>query len=161
MATDKEAFVERWSRLKREAEAKPAAPPPSARGEEAPPALPPVEKLTPESDFAPFMHPKVADAVRRVALKKLFADPRFNVPDPFEAYAGDWTDGATLSPEMLRKLEKKARAALAGEGEPAQTEDAKPAGPESPLAGPAQSQAAVEPAAEEAAKDDGAGRKDA
>ena len=43
----------------------------------APPALPPVEKLTPESDFAPFMHPKVDDALRRVALKKLFARPAF------------------------------------------------------------------------------------
>ncbi len=160
MATDKEAFVERWSRLKREAEAKAAEAQPPAPKEEAPPALPPVEKLTPESDFAPFMHPKVSDAVRRVALKKLFADPRFNVPDPFEAYAGDWTDGATLSPEMLQKLQK-ARAALARESEPAKAGEAQPAAPQAPEAGSAQSPAGERRAAEEAAKDDGAGRKDA
>ena len=49
------------------------------------PTLPRVESLTPESDFRDFMHPKVDDALRRVALKKMFGDPHFNVPDPFGA----------------------------------------------------------------------------
>jgi hypothetical protein len=100
MATDekKEAFVERWSRLKREKKELPAT-------EEKPiPQLPPVDKLTPESDFTGFMHPKVEDALRRVALKKLFADPHFNVPDPFEAYSGDWTVGEPIPDEMLKAL---------------------------------------------------------
>jgi hypothetical protein len=50
------------------------------------------------------MHPNVEDALRRVALKKLFSDPHFNVPDPFEAYSGDWTGGEPISEEMLATL---------------------------------------------------------
>src|SRR5260370_16936051 len=50
------------------------------------------------------MQPKVEDAMRRAALKKLFSDPRFNVPDPFEAYSGDWTGGEPISEEMLATL---------------------------------------------------------
>ena len=50
------------------------------------------------------MHPKVEDALRRVALKKLFSDPHFNVPDPFEAYSGDWTVGEPIPEEMLATL---------------------------------------------------------
>jgi hypothetical protein len=104
-----EDFLRRWSRRKHEhaadleqpkpveekgdeAEAKPAAP------------LPPVEKLTPESDFTGFMQPKVEDSLRRAALKKLFRDPHFNIPDPFEAYSGDWTVGEPIPPEMLATL---------------------------------------------------------
>ena len=44
------------------------------------------------------------DALRRTALKKLFSDPHFNTPDPFEAYSGDWTGGEPISEEMLATL---------------------------------------------------------
>ena len=103
MAQDNETFLGRWSRLKREEEAKapePAEPP--KKEAEAPP-LPAVEKLTPQSDFGAFMHPKVKDSLRRVALKKLFSDPHFNEPDLFEPFSGDWT-GEAMSPEMLKGL---------------------------------------------------------
>ena len=98
MATDKkEAFLDRWSRLKKDA--------PVEKKDETPaPTLPPVDTLTPESDFSGFMHPKVEDALRRTALKKLFSDPHFNVPDPFEAYSGDWTGGEPIPDEMLATL---------------------------------------------------------
>jgi hypothetical protein len=100
-----EAFLARWSRRKLE---RPAAGPASAADEPASvaPALPPVEKLTAEADFSGFMHPKVEDALRRVALKKLFADPHFNVADPFEAYSGDWTGGEPIPEAMLASLEQ-------------------------------------------------------
>ena len=93
-----EKFLSRWSRLKREE-------PVEKKAEvEAPaPVLPPVEGVTPESDFAGFMHPKVKDELRRLALKKLFTDPHFNIPDPFEPFSGDWT-GEALAPDMLAKL---------------------------------------------------------
>ena len=42
--------------------------------------------------------------MRRVALKKLFSDPHFNVPDPYEAYSGDWTVGEPIPDEMLATL---------------------------------------------------------
>ena len=103
MAQDKENFLARWSRLKREE--KPA----EKKDDAAPPALPPLDKLTPESDFSPFMHPKVEDALRRTALKKLFSDPHFNTPDPFEAYSGDWTGGEPISEEMLATLNQARR----------------------------------------------------
>jgi hypothetical protein len=98
----KEAFLARWSRRKNE--------PPAQQKEETPkPALPPVDKLTPESDFSGFMHPKVEDALRRVALKKLFSDPHFNLPDPYEAYSGDWTVGEPIPEEMLATLNQAQR----------------------------------------------------
>ena len=50
------------------------------------------------------MQPKVEDALRRVALKKLFGDPHFNTPDPFEPFSGDWTVAEPIPPEMLRTL---------------------------------------------------------
>jgi hypothetical protein len=99
----KENFLDRWSRLKRETRDLPQEKEEQRQPEEAPP-LPPVDKLTPESDFTGFMHPKVEDALRRVALKKLFSDPHFNVPDPFEPYSGDWTVGEPISEEMLATL---------------------------------------------------------
>ena len=70
------------------------------------PPLPPVDQLTPESDFSGFMNPKVEDALRRVALKKLFSDPHFNIPDPYEAYSGDYTGGEPIPPAMLATLEQ-------------------------------------------------------
>lgn len=142
MATeDKEAFLARWSRLKREQEER--KPEPSVRQQdEAAPALPPVDGLTPESDFAPFMHPKVGDALRRVALKKLFADPHFNVPDVNEAFSGDWTGGEPIPEELLKTL-NQARAVLFREEERKKDEEPQPA--------------AEEPKKE----DDGSGRQDA
>src|SRR5215510_4575111 len=102
MAADdkKEAFLDRWSRLKREQKDLPA----KGEDEQPAPQLPPLDKLTPESDFSGFMHPKVEDALRRAALKKLFSDPHFNVPDPFEAYSGDWTGGEPIPDELLATL---------------------------------------------------------
>jgi hypothetical protein len=127
MATeDKEAFLSRWSRLKqeqaREAPAR-AAPAPAAAQETQAPALPPVDELTPKSDFAPFMQPKVGEAVRRVALKKLFSDPHFNVPDLFEPYSGDWTGGDPISEELLKTL-NQARTVLFREEEAAKEKEA-------------------------------------
>ena len=95
---EKEKFLSRWSRLKREqpvAEKKPDVPAP---------VLPPVEKLTPESDFTSFMQPTVQDNLRRAALKKLFVDPHFNTPDPFEPFSGDWRIAESISPDLLATL---------------------------------------------------------
>lgn len=106
-----EDFLRRWSRLKHQNERaaeKPAEKPlekkDSSPPEEAKP-LPPVEKLTSESDFTGFMQPKVEDNLRRAALKKLFSsDPHFNIPDPFEPYSRDWNIADPISPEMLATL---------------------------------------------------------
>jgi hypothetical protein len=138
MATDeREAFLSRWSRLKREAPAKEKALEEKKEAEAQPaPALPPVETLTPESDFAGFMHPKVKEELRRVALKKLFSDPHFSTPDPFEPFSGDWTVAEPIANELLAKLnqtrsvllsqaereEQDKEQKVAEEGEPKQNE---------------------------------------
>lgn len=100
-----EDFLRRWSRLKHERAAEAPAEKPVA---EANPAgneeLPPIEKLTPDSDFTGFMQPKVEDALRRAALKTLFRDPHFNIPDPFEPYSRDFTIEDPIPPEMLATL---------------------------------------------------------
>ena len=151
-AEDKEAFLSRWSRLKqgqaREV-TQPAVPAASDDKETQAPALPPVDELTPESDFAPFMHPKVGEAVRRVALKKLFSDPRFNVPDPYEAYSGDWTGGDPISEELLKTL-NQARTVLFREEEEQAKKDADKKD--------AETQAA---SADKPKDEDGTGRQDA
>ena len=144
MATeDKEAFLSRWSRLKQE-QPREAPLPEDEKGDAPAPALPPVENLTAASDFTPFMHPKVTDALRRLALKKLFADPHFNVPDLNEAYSGDWTGGDPISEELLKTL-NQARTVLFREEEEQKKKDAE-----------AQATAADKPKEE-----DGPGRQDA
>jgi Protein of unknown function (DUF3306) len=97
----KEAFLQRWSRLKHEEKRELPA-----QDEKPLPPLPPVEKLTPESDFSGFMHPKVEDALRRAALKKLFRDPHFNIPDPYEPYSRDFNIADPIPPEMLATLKQ-------------------------------------------------------
>lgn len=115
MSQDKEPFLSRWSRLKTDAREAPKdlpAEPPAAQPakvEDPPAPLPKVEDLTPESDFRPFMDAKVEPGTRREALKKLFADPHFNVPDPFEAYSEDYTKGEPIPLEMLKTLNQARR----------------------------------------------------
>jgi hypothetical protein len=106
MAGDREDFLRRWSRRKLGAAAEAAAPKPPAPAPAAPEApLPPVDSLTPESDFSAFMRAKVDEGVKRAALKKLFADPRFNVIDGLDVDIDDYSKLETLSPDLRDKLE--------------------------------------------------------
>lgn len=105
-----ETFVSRWSRLKRrsnagedDSKAVTARADAPATGGEAPP-MPPVDQLTPESDFSPFMHPKADPALRRVALKKLFSDPHFNVMDGLDTYIDDYNTFEPIGEELLANL---------------------------------------------------------
>jgi hypothetical protein len=112
-------FLSRWSRRKHEArkgepaaEAGPdrpsAAAIPESSGSQsepvAPDPLPPVESLTPESDFTAFMKPEVDPGVRREALKVLLRDPRFNVMDGLDVYIDDYSKPDPLPPEWLAKM---------------------------------------------------------
>jgi hypothetical protein len=113
MSEEPRDFLRRWSRLKREsATATPSEKKPEAKAEaqtQTPPPvpLPSLDSLTFESDFKAFMHAKVEETVKRAALKKLFADPRFNVMDGLDTYIGDYTQSDTIPPEMLARLEQK------------------------------------------------------
>jgi len=112
MARDREPFLTRWSRRKRTAVQSEAAPKPPAQTEAPPPELPPIESLTPESDFSAFMHKQVDEKLRRAALKKLFADPAFNVVDGLDDYAEDFTQLETLAEGAAAGLEHAKRTLL-------------------------------------------------
>lgn len=121
MSQSKEPFLERWSRLKQEgAGEKPSAAEEKKKEVPATP-LPPVEELKPDSDFKPFMDPRVDLETRRAALKKLFGDAHFNAPDAFEPYSADFTANEPIPLEMLKKL-NQARRLVFDEAEPAKEE---------------------------------------
>jgi hypothetical protein len=141
-------FLSRWSRRKHASrrgegeEAAPKAPAPAAASpapanaepaQEAQP-LPPVESLTPESDFTPFMRGDVDPVLRRQALRTLFRDPRFNVMDGLDVYIDDFSKPDPIPPEWLGQLRQMARLgdyaqteAAAKEAEEARSKEAKDA----------------------------------
>lgn len=132
----RDPFLSRWSRLKKEAREAPAATPapaaPEARAEEPAPELPPLDKLTLESDFRGFFHPKVDEDVRRAALRKLFADPHFNVMDGLDTYIDDYSRTEPIPAAMLAGMKQAQRIldwAKGKEDEPAPDDDAQKAAP--------------------------------
>jgi|GEM_PF-175333 len=127
MNEEEEPFLKRWSRRKAEARREPAqegekppadpsapeagaAPGPAA---EAAPARPLTEAdfadvdfdaLDASSDYTRFLAPGVPEAIRQKALRKLWAsDPVLSAVEPFQEYAGDFTDAAVaVAPGTLR-----------------------------------------------------------
>ncbi len=151
--TDDGDFLRRWSRRKAASEAaspagtagpfadaapaKVGAQPPEPT--KTPPAeralpLPPVESLTIDSDFTPFMQPGVDPAVKREALRTLVRDPRFNVMDGLDIYIGDYSIPDPIPPEWLGQLKQLERLGhyLEPEEKPAEgaTKDKQPAADE-------------------------------
>ncbi len=116
-----ENFLQRFSRLKteaREAQHNPPAPepeePPTVETE--PPGdddMPPLDTLTVDSDFSGFLSPKVSDALRTAALRKLFHSSQFNVIDELDDYAEDFTTfrslGDIVTADMKHQIEVQAK----------------------------------------------------
>ena len=113
-----EGFFRRWSRLKATGEPPEAPPlavpapvvqaPPPAEAEAPARPLPTLEdaaSLTPDADFSTFVAKDVDKSVQRLALKKLFADPHFNVVDGLDMYMSDYTKPSPLAPAMLAALQ--------------------------------------------------------
>lgn len=69
-----------------------------------PPSLQDVQRLTAQSDFAPFVARDVAPEVRNAAMKKLFADPHYNVMDRLDIYIDDYSKLDPLPASMLRQM---------------------------------------------------------
>jgi hypothetical protein len=133
-ADEGDNFFSRWSRRKAQeragvalppeapatapvAPAVPAAtvalsPPPAPAPAEAPegdaaPPLPTLEDtqaLTPASDFSRFVAKGVSPEVRNAAVKKLFADPHFNVMDGLDTYIDDYSKPSPLSAADMAKM---------------------------------------------------------
>jgi hypothetical protein len=70
-----------------------------------PPTMDDVARLTSDSDFSAFVARGVDAAVRRTALKKLFADPHFNAMDGLDVYVDDYTKPSPVTATMLASLE--------------------------------------------------------
>src|ERR671919_586054 len=149
-ATQKAPFLKRWSQRKLAASRESASPsvtaaptvanPPSVAepASRASPAavvespaqtLPPIDSLSFDSDFTAFLQPKVDESLKRQALRKLFADPRFNVMDGLDVYIDDYSKDDPIPPAMLAQLEH-ARTTLFGrdpQPPPAEPESQDPA----------------------------------
>ena len=123
MAQDRGDFLRRWSRRKQDAAAQAAQTKPAPAGEA--PALPSPDSLTFESDFKAFMQAKVEEGVKRAALKKLFADPRFNVMDGLDTYIDDYSKDDPIPQAMMASLEH-AKATLFGREDEKKAQDAPP-----------------------------------
>ena len=119
-----EGFFARWSRKKAGIVEAPIEPPPgpvapvqpSEPQVPAPPPTPPtmedVAELTPESDFSRFIAPDVDDTVKQAAMKKLFADPHFNVMDGLDTYIDDYGQPDPIPESMLRRMVQSAALGL-------------------------------------------------
>ncbi len=118
-----EPFLSRWSRRKAQSAAGTAGPAadsvpvetgtqfPAGAETELPASepLPPIESLTPESDFAPFMKAEVDPGVKRQAFKKLIEDPRYNVMDGLDVYIDDYSKPDPLPEGWLEKMNQVKR----------------------------------------------------
>ncbi len=112
-----DTFFQRWSRLKRaEVKAHAAESPASSALPVAAendmdqvavpvPTMVDVALLGPDADYAPFMVKAVDRAVQRSALKKLFAEPCFNVMDRLDIYIDDYNIASPVSASMLSGLQ--------------------------------------------------------
>lgn len=99
-----EEFLSRWSKRKQELRTEAQRPAPPAAAATPAPELPPVDKLTMDSDYSGFFHPKVDEALRRGALKKLFSDPHFNIMDGLDTYIDDYSISDPVPAAMLAEM---------------------------------------------------------
>jgi hypothetical protein len=148
-------FLRRWSRLKRKSREN--APPPAAEPTQAPatatasereappataeqPVLPPLESLTKDSDFTPFLRAGVPEALRKEALRRLYAsDPVFANLDGLVDYAEDF--GALFRAEGAIATAYRVLQGMPGGEEDAEKDPSPPAG--HPPTTPAETKAAA------------------
>ncbi|HSV59638.1 MAG TPA: DUF3306 domain-containing protein [Variovorax sp.] len=167
-----DSFFERWSRRKqqvREGEVPPpevpapaAAPAVPAAAQSVvetetpeappPPTLADAEALTPESDFKPFVARNVAPEVRNAAMKKLFADPHFNVMDRMDVYIDDYSQTVPLPAAALRQMASAAFLNLVDDDEATKKKDLLETPPTESVQDVAQSEHPSPPTAQEDAQ---------
>jgi hypothetical protein len=118
-----ESFFRRWARLKSDGNAESAAAPAqdqatgneiatstsgARRAADSPekplPTLDDVARLTADSDYSAFVAQGVDKSVQRMAMKKLFSDPHFNVMDRLDIYIDDYNKPDPVSAAMLASL---------------------------------------------------------
>lgn len=68
------------------------------------PSMADVQSLTQDGDYTQFMTSEVAPEVKNAAMKKLFADPHFNVMDRMDVYIDDYGQADPLPVAVLRQM---------------------------------------------------------
>jgi Protein of unknown function (DUF3306) len=106
----------------------PPVPAPEAGPQPPLPTLDEARALTPESDFKPFLARGVAPEVRNAAVRKLFADPHFNVMDRLDTYIDDYSQPDPLPAALLRQMASAQFLQLVDEPDSAASAVADPAG---------------------------------
>ena len=99
-------------------EGSPAARPGAAAPTDTAP-LPALSDLTPADDFSPFMRAGIDSGTRNAALRKLFADPHFNVMDGLDIYIDDYSKPDPMPASMLRALRHARTLGLVDDDDPA------------------------------------------
>jgi len=79
-------------------------PPPHTGAVPPAPTLADVAALSAQSDYTRFVARGVAPEVKNAALKKLFADPHFNLMDGLDTYIDDYGKPDPLPAGMLRQM---------------------------------------------------------
>jgi len=86
--------------------------------------MPPLESLDANSDYRPFFSENVSAELRRLALRKLFHLPQFNIRDGLDDYDDDFTQftplGDTVTADMKHQwemLRQREQAAAREEGQ--------------------------------------------
>lgn len=114
-----EEFLQRWSRRKaaatedaQDTETTPEKEPLVSTPEPAPKTdadMPPVESIDESTDMRDFFSPEVSENLRRVALRKLFHLPQFNIVDGLDDYDDDFTTfevlGEIVTADMRHQME--------------------------------------------------------
>ncbi|MDD5479834.1 DUF3306 domain-containing protein [Rhodoferax sp.] len=70
----------------------------------SPPTLDDVQALQPSDSFARFVTRDVSPDVRNAAMKKLFADPHYNLMDGLDIYIDDYSIASPLPAATLRHM---------------------------------------------------------
>lgn len=81
------------------------------------PTLADVAALGQDANYSRFMASGVDADVKRAALKKLFAEPQFNVMDGLDIYIDDYGKPDPLPPGMLRQMNQSWALGLFGDEE--------------------------------------------
>jgi hypothetical protein len=139
-----ETFLRRWSRRKQAAggdhpTSNDPFPPEPVPAPQSPPApvltdedMPPIESLTPESDFSGFMSPGVSEGLRQRALRVLFRSPQLNARCPLDSEYYDCANmtplGSIITHEMREEMEREAEKKLAALGHETIADEADTAG---------------------------------
>ena len=143
-----EGFFGRWSRLKTGEHAqhtnqgridKDSAVNPSPQSGEPPERhptdadMPPIESLNKSSDYSGFMSPKVSEELRRLALRKLFQLPVFNIRDGLDDYDEDFRSFEVLKDVITADMRHQMERTVEQDGdltEQARNEEVQLTGPE-------------------------------